>query len=281
MDGFLAADGPGALAYFTDDDHPYYSWLLTTFATSDRYFCSALAGTWTNRAYLYCGTSDGIRFTGLGGPPSTPSVFDQLDHAGVSWHDYVDMSASNEPLEGVLQWTYSHANVQDLPQFFDALDHGTLPSVSFVDSIENVTDEHPPANIHAGEAFVRNIVDHAFHSPQWGHLVIFYTYDEGGGFFDHVAPPSACIAAANESDVDHLGFRVPIGVISPWTRPGYVSHDVHSHTSILRFIQAIFDLPALTVRDANSDAMMDFFDFRCPSFATPPANAPAAAQGGC
>ena len=98
---------------------------------------------------------------------------------------------------------------------------------------------------------------------------------------DHVPPPTACIAAPNESDVDHLGFRVPIGVVSPWARPGYVSHNVHSHTSILRFIEALNDLPALTARDANSDAMMEFFDFSCPSTPTVPATVPMAGQGGC
>ena len=88
------------------------------------------------------------------------------------------------------------------------------------------------------------------------------TRDEAGGIADHVPPPAAC---APESDLDHLdryGVRVPMTVVSAYAKRGYVSHVTHSHTSILRFIELLHDLPALTVRDANDpDAMLDMFDF--------------------
>ena len=76
-------------------------------------------------------------------------------------------------------------------------------------------------------------------------------------------------------------MRVPWSVISPWARRHYVSHVVHEHTSITRFIETVFDLPALTARDANSDALLDMFDFSCGRDSTPPAGAPAVGTGGC
>jgi phospholipase C len=91
-----------------------------------------------------------------------------------------------------------------------------------------------------------------------------------------VPPPPACIAAPSESAFDRLGFRIPLIAISPRARASYVSHEVHSLTSILRFIEALFDLPALTSRDANSDALLDLFDFCDAPFATPPGDVPAA-----
>src|SRR5262249_42978360 len=106
-----------------------------------------------------------------------------------------------------------------------------------------------------------------------------FTYDEGGGFADHVPPPNSCVARPEDSAFFELGVRIPLIVISPWARPHYVSHVTHEHTSILRFIETLFDLPALTARDANSDALFDMFDFSCPPRLSPPAAPPAGAYG--
>ena len=85
---------------------------------------------------------------------------------------------------------------------------------------------------------------------------------------------------ADQAAFDNLGIRIPVMVISPWVRPHHVSHVTHEHSSSLRLVETLFDLPALTARDASSDALLDFFDFACPSMMTPPA-APAAGTGGC
>ncbi len=276
MDGWAGVNGPGALGYYEDDDHPFYTWMLTTFATSDRYFSSVLSGTYPNRDYLYAGTSDGVFSTG-GGYPDVPTVFDALDTAGVAWAEY--NASTTEVLSGTLGWSLDHAGVRLYSDFLPELDRGEVPPVSFVDLEPN--DEHPPGSIHDGERGVRDVVTHAMASPLWPHLAIFFTYDEGGGFFDHVPPPSACLAAPSERLFDRLGVRVPVAVVSPYARAGFVSHDTHSHTSILRFVQALFALPALTGRDANSDAMLDLFDFSAPAFETPPAVVPDAAPPGC
>jgi len=130
---------------------------------------------------------------------------------------------------------------------------------------------------------VSGVVQTLVHSSAWPTAALFLTYDENGGFFDHVAPPPACLPddiapMADPTDpnttfpaqFDRYGFRVPLVVVSPYAKPAYVSHTVYDHTSILRFIETRFDLPALTNRDANADPMLDLFDFSSPRLLDPP-----------
>ena len=130
-----------------------------------------------------------------------------------------------------------------------------------------------------GEAFVANVANALMASPQWPHLAMIHNYDEHGGFWDHLPPPAACLPdnippMLQTGDVpgmfDRYGIRVPVVVISPYSRKHYVSHRIYDHTSVLRFIETRFDLGALTRRDANADPMLRFFNFRRAAFATPP-----------
>jgi phospholipase C len=164
-------------------------------------------------------------------------------------------------------------------EFTTLLQNGRLPQVTFVDSVENKQDEHPPADMQVGEAWTKSVYDAAIASPLWPHLAIIFTYDEGGGYADHVPPPNGCVASDTETAFFELGIRVPLIAISPYARRHYVSQAAHEHTSILRFIQTIHGLPALTNRDANSDALLDMFDFSCAN--TSGGGAPAAGQGAC
>jgi phospholipase C len=117
-------------------------------------------------------------------------------------------------------------------------------------------------------------------SPQWPHSALIVTFDEHGGLFDHVAPPPACAPddiapITNPNDnapggFDNYSMRVPLVVVSPYAKPHFVSHAVYDHTSITRFIETRFKLPALTKRDANADPLTDMFDFKKAAFATPP-----------
>jgi hypothetical protein len=116
-------------------------------------------------------------------------------------------------------------------------------------------------------------------SPVWSSTVLLLTYDEAGGFFDHVPPPPTCLARPEDTDFTELGTRVPLIAISPWARRHFVSKVPREHTSITRFIEAVHDLPALTARDANSDALLDMFDFGCTT--TPVPVAPPSGTGGC
>jgi phospholipase C len=169
--------------------------------------------------------------------------------------------------------------VHAFSEFKQALADGTLPSVSYVDSRESVEDEHPTADVQVGEAWTRDVYEAVVGSPLWPTTALIWTYDEAGGFADHVPPPNSCVARPADSAFFELGVRVPTTVISPFARHHYVSHVVHEHTSILRLIETVFDLPALTARDANSDALLDMFDFGCPEMTTP--TAPASGTTGC
>lgn len=290
MDGFVTSaaattgtDGHFVMGYYDEGDFPFYYFLAKTFALGDRHFPSALSGTWPNRDYLYAATSDGVRETSDLNPlctpdepgciPHTPLIFDRLDQApgleggtGIPWGVYAD----NLPLAFALEWGPSHPGVHPTSELFDGLASGNLPNVVFADAALNQADDHPPADIKAGERWTKRIYDAAVKSPLWKRTVIFFTYDEAGGFFDHVPPPpydaeksKVCVARDQDADFHELGIRVPLVVVSHWARRGYVSHARHEHTSITRFIELLFDLPALTKRDANSDAFLDMFDFSC------------------
>jgi phospholipase C len=287
MDGFVksgansspASDGHFTMGYYDATDIPFYYWLANTFSIADHYFPSVLSGTWANRDYLVAATSSGIKNTGDKQFTGT-IIFDKLDTAKVSWNVYTDDWA---PLEFSVSWAPRKAwgRVSD---FMAAANGGTLPSVSFVDADTPAappeTDEHPPSDVQAGEDWTRKLYETIVHSPQWPETVLLFTYDEAGGFADHVPPPSSCAPSADQAEFTELGIRVPLIVVSPWARRHYVSHVVHQHTSILRFIELLFDVPAMTARDANSDALLDMFDFKCPQ-TVPIPDPPAAGTGRC
>jgi phospholipase C len=240
------------------------------------------SGTFPNRDYLLLGTSDKVTATQytVWPDPTLPSIFDRLDAAGVSWGVFAD----DHPLEETLDdpahdWSKLHtwSPVQKLLDDFTA---DTVPSVVFVDGTENVLDEHPTADLQQGEAWTKRIYDAAVASKAWSSTAILMTYDEAGGFADHVAPTApVCVARPQDSMFFERGPRVPLIAISPWARRHYVSHVEKEHTSITRFIEALFDLPALTARDANADGLLDLFDFACAPATV--AAAPAAGTKGC
>jgi phospholipase C len=299
MDGFTAANaiaadptGSRTMGYYDQTDLPFYYDVYSTFATGDRYFSSTLTQTFPNRMYLYAGTSFGhIRndFPPAGGYVQ-PTVFEQLDKHFVTWRIY----ASQYPLSyGSLLFKYvkDHAaqHVFPMSQYYADAAAGHLPNVSFVDpelidtpNVEN--DEHPVSNVQLGQKFVSDVTNALMQSPNWSSSAMFLTYDENGGFYDHVPPPSAvapdAIAPMLQSGdtpgaFDRYGFRVPMAVISPYSKAQHVSHTTYDHTSILKFIEYRFGLSALTQRDANADPMLDMFDFAHPAFTTPPTLATA------
>lgn len=266
MDGFYATDGAGALGYYDPADHPFYTWLSRTFAASDHYFCSTMGNTGLNRRFLY----------GASATATANNIFVEMNAAGVTWGDYFN---GTTPIYNTYTFPAGDAHLHPYSQFLGDLDAGKLPSVTFLDT---PSDEHPAGSMHDGERIVSDIVSHAFKSPLWPHLLLILNYDEGGGFFDHMPPPAACKPSTSAADTayDRQGFRVPLVLVSPFARGGYVSHLDHSHTSVLRLIELLHDLPAITARDANSDALLDMLDFACPKLGTPP-TAVAPSPGGC
>jgi phospholipase C len=265
------------MSYYDQSDLPFFYWLANTYSIADHYFGSVLGGTWGNRDYLYCATSDGVTDTGQA-TISAPTIFGALDAAHVTWGIYSD----GNPRQDSLGWPTTFRGFANFSAFTSALAAGTLPQVSFVDPANTYTppiitqDEHPTSDIHGGEQWVRTIYETALASPLWNQIAVILTFDESGGTFDHMPPPSACPPSPDQAAFNQLGIRIPTIVMSPWARMHSVSHVVHDHTSILRFIETLYDLPALTARDANADALLDMFDFGCPART----GVPAAPQAG-
>lgn len=147
---------------------------------------------------------------------------------------------------------------------------GTLPHVAFVDpffladSVGLSNDDHPHADHRLGQQFLAGVTRAFSSGPQWRRGALFVNYDEWGGFYDHVVPPSVpdALQSANlTDDYGQLGFRCPAIAVSPWLRRGTVNSTQFEHTSILKFIEWRFGLPALTVRDANAANIGTAFDF--------------------
>ena len=287
MDGFVKSaaktasdpsgkDGRFVMGYYDATDLPFYYFLANTYSIADHYFPSILSGTWPNRDFLLYATNDGVKFTGDGFPKG-PSIMDEMTAAGVTWMAYSD----GAPFEFTTGWLPGHAGSAKMADFMASLADGTLPAVSFVDARADVEDEHPPGDVQLGEAWTRTVYQALTQSPLWSSTALVLTYDEAGGFHDHVPPPTnGCVPTPADAASTELGIRVPLIMISPWARPHYVSKSRHEHTSITRLIEAVFDLPAINARDANSDALLDMFDFGCTPSQPLPA-APDAGSGAC
>jgi phospholipase C len=290
MDGFtaqnvVAADPTGSrtMGYYDATDLPFYYRLANTFGVGDRYFASVPGPTYPNRFYEMAGTSFGHIENDLppeGGWPQ-PTIFGRLSQAGISWKVYYAQFATATFFADVK----AHMDqVQPIAQYFADAAAGTLPQVAFVEptyigTVSQESDEHPPANIQVGQDFTANVVRALTTSRDWASSAFILTYDEHGGYYDHVAPPAAPVPDGippmlGPADVaaafDRYGVRVPFVLVSPFSRPHFVSHRVSDHTSILALIERRFGLPPLTQRDATANALLEYFDFSRASFRKPP-----------
>jgi phospholipase C len=292
MDGFVAVNGEKAMGYYDERDLPFYYDIADKFAVADRYFSSALTQTFPNRFFLWAGTA----FGHIRNDKPTPvvgfdqkTIFDRLNEHGISWKYYKNGFGYVHLFQPLALRNLSR--IKGIDQFAKDLQSGDLPDVAFLDAeFEKGEDEHPKSNIQKGQAFVAQRLKELMGSSAWRDSVLFVTYDEGGGFFDHVAPPEACVPDAIEPKLDagdepgrfdRLGVRVPFVAISPYVKHHYVSHEVYDHASILKFIENTFNLPALTARDANASGLEDLFDFAYPDFETKPDFGLAVVRGEC
>ncbi len=286
MDGFVSTSNPKgarALGYYDASDLGYYYALANTFAVGDRYFASILGPTWPNRMFFHSGTTFGhIGNTApKEGIPEDQSLFHQLSQKGIEWVVYAEGMTFEEKI-----FTHLHDikgdHFKDLDGFFADAKANTLPAYVWIESTyggPDATDEHPPADVQLGQRFVARVIDALMKSPAWAHSALFIMYDEPGGFYDHVPPPPACPPDDIEpmlekrhvrARFDRFGMRTPFIVVSPFAKAHYVSHEVYSHSSVPRLVQARFGLPALSARDANASVPFDLFDFEHPPFSSPP-----------
>ena len=279
--GFVTACGGASMGYWTSDDLPFYHSLARKFPIGDRYFCSVMAQTYPNRRFLIAGTAlgnistDGSGISTVDAPNGT--IFDRLNHYGISWKDYyaeLPTCALFEPVFFGNQDKVAHH-----PQFFADAATGNLPAFSIIDPYTNYSEEN--GDITVGEAFAALFVDAVMRGPAWDRTALIWVYDEHGGWYDHVPPrravkpdnvPPELTAGDLPGAYDYTGFRVPCCVVSAWSKKQYVSHQTFDHTSILKLVETKWNLPALTYRDANAQNMLDFFDLTAtrPPFAEPP-----------
>jgi len=265
-----------SIGYFEQADLQFLGQAVPGWTTFDRYFSAVMAETYPNRFYLHCAQTDRLHNGDVpfGTTFKLPSIWDRLKAKGVSGKYYY----SDIPFTFLMQkHAPTTAQVGDsaapLPgTFFADAAAGTLPAVSYVDpqflnedgGLSN--DDHPHADIRAGEVFMNQIYDAVRNGPNWKHTVLVITYDEWGGFFDHVPPEKA-------PDVSHRtslrGFRVPTVVISPFARRGHISHRTFDHTSILKMIEWRWGLKPLTPRDQHAHNLASVLDFANPDTSTP------------
>jgi phospholipase C len=246
MDSFYTTDGPIALGYYTAADLPFYYSLFESSALCVNYFCSVLGPTYPNRFYLVAGTSGGITNNGVYGYGvfDYPIILDLLEAAGVSWKIYnigadsVPKGDSDNVFVFWKRWAHDPRSTAGKSDYLKDLQLNRLPQVSFIiPSFTRHWDEHPPADVAVGMGIQKELITALRRSSAWSSSVYIHTYDEGGGFFDHVPPPQV--------DAYGLGIRVPTWVVSPFARPRHLEPALYEHTSILKFIEAVFGLPTL------------------------------------
>jgi phospholipase C len=292
------------LGYYDQTDLPYYYELGAQYATDDQWHSPIPANTIPNRMYLFAATSYGHAF-----PPTSPSdpawqrptIFRALTQAGITWRYYYQDNSVF--LANWADWNDQQIqqNVRNIQEYYNILASPNadqeLPQVVFIErGSATGLDEHPDNNVQTGAADVSNIINAFLASKAYPDSAFIFTYDEGGGLFDHVGPiletppgdfltPQDLGTHDQTGEFNVSGFRVPVIVISPWARAHYVSHLQADYTSILKLIETRFNVPSLTDRDANAADMADpsqgFFDFTTPEMEQVPTLPTQPTNGTC
>ncbi|HTZ85423.1 MAG TPA: alkaline phosphatase family protein [Solirubrobacteraceae bacterium] len=279
---------PGlVMGYYDADDLPVYDHLASEYCVVDRWFSSVPGATWPNRLYAAAGRAAGSRDDIA--PPlySLPSFPRYLDQHGVDWRWYSFDPATLRAIDPEYRFSNHHRFsfldtrklstreraagelTEEGPSFLDDVAKGELPAVSWIDPRfkdlrvlgPNSNDDHPPSDVIAGQDLILTIYHALASAPTWSKTLLIVTYDEHGGFYDHVAPPAAI-------DDDHrfqrLGVRVPALLISPHVKAGsssmgLLSKEMHfDHTSIIKTILTRFcneggRIPAISARVAAAE----------------------------
>ena len=264
-DGWLRAgdNDEYAIGYYIKKDLPFFASAAPRSTVCDRYFSAIMAGTFANRVYQHAAQTD--RLGNTFELSTLPTIWDRLATAGLEGRYYFT------DLPFLALWGNAYVPIaRHITQFFADAAAGTLPHVSIVEprllgeEVGASTDDHPFSDIRNGQAFMNRVYSAVTQSPAWPRTVFVINYDEWGGFFDHVPPPTAPIPTADQlaGNLDgRLGFRTPCFVISPFARRDYVSHRVFDHTSVLKLIEWRWGLQPLTVRDETATNLAEVLQF--------------------
>ena len=282
-------DGTGsdefAIGYYLEEDLPFMAPASKAYMTHDRFFCSILASTYPNRHYMWAAQGGGFKTNYL--PVAEQghkweTIFDRAMSKGISAR-YFQSDLPVSALYGArgLQWT---GNVQE---YYARCASGTLPNISFVDPPFRdggggngvSADDHPHGDIRLGQAFMSDVVHAFLESPQYRRGALFIVYDEWGGFFDHVPPPRVPDDRQNRADPNEdwaqMGFRIPAITVSPFVRPGKVSHATLGFESILKLMAYKFGLGYLNKRHRYAYNIGREMEWRRPTMEPPELPDPA------
>jgi len=286
MDEFdLISPGQSAYTQAGEKRIPNYWQYARHFALADRYFTSIHGPSLPNYLYMFAAQSGGLIDNGGGvidngsgesgaacngeyvgavtvmdaqGHKSKrtpcfdfPGLPDRLEKAGIRWKLYVNGGGAMMMLRNSANWADDFAPNQ---QIITDAKTGNLPAMSWVFSDGADVSEEAPGSICKGENWTVQVLNAIMQGPDWNSTVVFLTWDDYGGYYDHVPPPQV--------DQFGLGPRVPLLVISPFVKPGSVSHTTYEHSSILKFVETRYNLQPLTARDRNASDMLDIFDFQ-------------------
>jgi phospholipase C len=264
--GFIIAhqqDHPGdvqVMQYMQRADLPVTYALADAYASSDRWHASVMGPTWPNRMYWLAGTSMGMKSNDVpAGGFTAPTIFDRLADAAVDFKIYYG-DLPFIPLLGAGVKVPLDGKLLRMKQFFADAAAGTLPSVSYIDPPFSFGDDHPPHDPAFGQALVASVYNALAASPQWSNTLLLLTYDEHGGFFDHVAPPAGQADEHTADGFDQLGFRVPALVIGPYAKQGYLSSVQRDHTSALKHLETMFGTEPLTARSTAATDLAEMID---------------------
>ncbi|HEX4067685.1 MAG TPA: alkaline phosphatase family protein [Acidobacteriaceae bacterium] len=280
MDGWLrtTTNDVFCIGYYEESDLPFLSAAARNFTTCDNYFASILSSTFPNRVFQHAAQTD--RLSNTLDISTLPTIWDTLAAAGISHRYYY----SNVPFLAL--WGVKYLGISALyEQFLLDAALGNLPAVSFLDPKYTIlddgegNDDHPHANIEAGEAFLSQVYKAVTLGPGWKNTVLIINRDEWGGFYDTVTPPRVIAPNAVDTDLVNgkalLGCRVPTIVVSPWSRGNpatpRIDSALYDHTSVLKLIEWRYNLPPLTVRDASNEiaSLAHALNFSSPDFSVP------------
>jgi phospholipase C len=290
MNNFYAAENAGNLPFghYNGTTTPVYWDLAEQYGLADDFFSAASSFSLANHWYAVSDTAPNASYLikTLNAPVNqqheylnqsnaTPALEDELHNSSVSW-DYFDYALPTnyknavhsypngvaydywDPL-AARQQTYSTSDIthfQNRSVLFGDLANGTLPSLAWVIPTAANSD-HPTYNITAGQDWIASLVDALEKSPEWNSTVLFISWDEYGGFYDHVAPPIL--------DTLGDGFRVPLLAIGPWVRQGFIDHTQMDFDSVVHLMERAFGLACLGPRDCNAALPLAMFNFAHPS----------------
>jgi phospholipase C len=249
-DGWLRVNDVYSIGYYRRRDLAFFGQAAHDWTACDRYFAAILGPTFPNRIYQHAGVTD--RLSNTFALSTLPTIWDRLAQAGLQGRYYY----GNLPF--VALWGAKYLPIaRPFPSFLADCASGNLPQVAYVDPTFTLqgdepgsNDDHPHADVRAGEAFLGRICDAVTSSPNWERTLLVVNFDEWGGFFDHVPPDNAPDV---QPAFQRRGFRVPALLISPFAKRHHVSSQVFDHTSVLRLIEWRWNLSPLSVRDATAN----------------------------